>query len=218
MSDRRWLALGAVAGPVVLTVAWFVLGFMSPGYSMWGTRIAPYSVVSQPISGLGLGVTGPFMNAAFVISGLMIIAGAFGILAEIPELGGRLRWACAGLLALPGLGSVLDGIFTLESFLLHFAGFLLALTAVVSFPVVGLALRRVRRWHRAGTWLVVAGPATLTLAVLYFLTFTPTVEGIQTGIAGLTERILVVELQAWYVAMGWIAFRNLSWNRQFAFS
>src|SRR5207245_11485101 len=25
--DRRWVALGAVAGPVLLTLAWFVLGF-----------------------------------------------------------------------------------------------------------------------------------------------------------------------------------------------
>jgi hypothetical protein len=27
-------------------------------------------------------------------------------------------------------------------------------------------------------------------------------------VAGLTERILVVELQAWYVAIGWLAFRR----------
>jgi len=33
------------------------------------------------------------------------------------------------------------------------------------------------------------------------------VEGIQTGVAGLTERILVIELEAWYVALGWLAFR-----------
>jgi len=27
-------------------------------------------------------------------------------------------------------------------------------------------------------------------------------------VAGLTERILVLELQAWYVAIGWLAFRR----------
>lgn len=215
---HRWLAIGAVAGPVVLTVAWFVLGFVSPGYSLWGTPIAPYSAVSQPLSGLGLGPTGPWMNAAFFISGLLVIAGAFGVMQEIPEITGRRRWLSIVLLALPGVGSLLDGIFTLESFLLHFAGFLLALSTVVGFPMVGLVLRRVRRWRRLGTGLIVAGPVTLALAVLYFATFTPTVEGVQTGVAGLTERILVLEIQAWYVAMGWIAFRNLSWNRELAFS
>jgi hypothetical membrane protein len=210
--------MGAVAGPVVLTAAWFVLGFVSPGYTLWGTRIAPYSAISQPLSGLGLGPTGPLMNTAFVLSGLLVVAGAFGVMQEIPEISGRVRWLCIGLLALPGVGSVVDGFFTLESFLLHFAGFVLALSTVAGFPVVGLVLRRVRRWRRIGTGLLVAGPLTLALAVLYFATFTPTVEGVQTGIAGLTERILVVEIQAWYVALGWMAFRNLSWSRQFAFS
>ena len=218
MTGSRWLALGAVAGPVGLTGAWFVLGFVSPGYTLWGTHIAPYSALSQPLSGLGLGLTGPLMNAAFVVSGLMVVAGALGVMQEIPEISGRTRWLCIAVLALPGVGSVLDGIFTLESFLMHFAGFLLALSTVVGFPIVGLVLRRVRRWRRVGTGLIVAGPLTLALAILYFATFTPTVEGVQTGIAGLTERILVLEIQAWYVAMGWIAFRNLSWNRQFAFS
>ena len=218
MTPNRWLALGAVAGPVLLTAAWFGLGFISPGYSLWGTHIAPYSAMSQPLSGLGLGPTGPFMNAAFVVSGLLVITGGFGVLQEIPEVAGGVRWLCFALLALPGLGSVLDGVFTLESFLLHFAGFLLALSTVAGFPILGLFLRRVRRWRRIGNGLIVAGPLTLALAILYFATFNPTVEGVQTGIAGLTERVLVLEIQAWYVAMGWVAFRNLSWNRQFAFS
>jgi len=205
----RWLALGAIAGPVLLTAAWFVLGFMSPGYTLWGTHIAPYSPVSQPLSGLGMGPTGPFMNAAFVLSGLMMIAGSIGIFRAIPELSPRARPACTALLALPGLGAIIDGLFNLEHFFLHFVGFALALTTVVGFPIVGLFLRRLASWHGLGSWLVVAGPVTLVLAVLYFATFTPTVEGIQTGVAGLTERILVVELEAWYVALGWLAFRRL---------
>ena len=61
--SARWLALGAIAGPVLFTLAWFVLGFLSPGYRLFGTLISPYSPISQPISGLGLGPTAPFMNA-----------------------------------------------------------------------------------------------------------------------------------------------------------
>ncbi len=212
--DNRWAALGAVAGPVLLTLAWFGLGFVSPGYSLWGTRIAPYSAVSQPFSGLGLGPTGPFMNIAFVISGLLLIVGAFGIFQNIPQLSGRARWVCVVLMALPGAGSVVDGFFTLESFLFHFAGFLLALTTVAGFPIVGLVIRRLPGWRSFGTMLIVAGPLTLALAGLYFLTFTPTVEGVQRGIAGLTERALVLELQSWYVAMGWLAFRRAAGRRR----
>src|SRR5437870_469577 len=69
----RWLTLSAVVGPVLFTLAWGILGAISPGYTAWGIRIAPYSPVSQPISGLGLGPTAPFMNLAFVIGALLIL-------------------------------------------------------------------------------------------------------------------------------------------------
>jgi hypothetical membrane protein len=210
----RRLALGAVAGPILFTLGWFILGFISPGYTMWGTRIAPYSVISQPLSGLGLGPTGPLMNATFVVTGLLMIAGAVGIFSTIPELGSAARWSGTVLLALPGLGAVVDGVFTLEHFFFHFVGFGLALTTVVGFPVTGLLLRRVARWRRFGSWLIVAGPVTLALTVLYFATFTPTIEGIQHGVAGLTERVLVLELQAWYVALGRLAFNKSKGDSQ----
>jgi hypothetical protein len=204
----RWLALGAVGGPIFFTLAWLVLGFLSPGFMLFGTLIAPYSPISTPISGLGLGPTAPYMNTAFVFCGLLMIAGALGSFQGIREMGGGARWTCTVLFALPGLGSVMDGIFTLESFLPHSVGFLLACTTVVGFPVAGLLLRRVPRWRRLGSWLILGGPLTLALVVLYFLTFSPTVAGAEAGVAGLTERILVVELDAWYVALGWLAFRR----------
>ena len=204
----RWVALGTVAGPVLFTLGWFVLGFVSPGYTMWGIRIAPYSVVSQPLSGLGLGPTGPFMNAIFMLSGLLMVVGAVGVFRSIPELSPAARWIGTTLLALPGLGAAIDGLFTLEHFFLHFVGFGLALTTVVGFPVVGYLLRRIPSWRGFGSWLIAAGPVTLALTVLYFATFTPTIEGVQHGVAGLTERLLVLELQAWYVALGWLAFNK----------
>jgi hypothetical membrane protein len=202
------VALGVVAGPVLFTLGWFVLGFISPGYMMWGTRIAPYSAISQPLSGLGLGPTGPLMNTIFILTGLLMVAGAVGVFRSIPELSPAARWTGTVLLALPGLGAVIDGVFTLEHFFFHFIGFGLALTAVVGFPVVGALLRRVPSWRLFGSWLIVAGPVTLALTVLYFATFTPTIEGIQHGVAGLTERLLVLELQGWYVALGWLAFNK----------
>jgi hypothetical protein len=200
------VALGAVAGPIVFTAGWFVLGFISPGYTMWGTRIAHYSALSQPLSGLGLGPTGPWMNAVFILSGLLMIGGSVGVFRSIAELSPSARWVGTVSLALPGLGAVIDGVFTLEHFFFHFVGFALALTSVAGLPATGYLLRRVPSWRTFGSWLVVAGPVTLALAILYFATFTPTVEGVQHGVAGLTERILVIELQAWYVAIGWLAF------------
>src|SRR5260370_27861824 len=175
----RWIALGVVAGPILFTLGWFVLGFISPGYTMWGTRIAPYSAISQPLSGLGLGPTGPFMNATFILTGLLMVAGAIGVFGSIAGLGPAARWIGTGLLALPGLGAVVDGVFTLEHFFFHFVGFGLALTAVVGFPVAGFLLRRVPSWRRFGSWLIAAGPLTLAVTVLYFSTLTPTTQGVQ---------------------------------------
>src|SRR5918998_690255 len=75
----RWLALGAVVGPVLFTLAWLVLGFLSPGLVFAGSPLIPATPITAPISGLGLGPTGPFMNAAFVLSGVLLSAGVFGV-------------------------------------------------------------------------------------------------------------------------------------------
>lgn len=206
----RWLALGAVAGPILFTLAWFVLGFLSPGYTIWNIRIEPYSPMSQPISGLGMGTTAPFMNAAFVLSGLLLLAGVIGIFQTMKSIGrSTARRACAALLALSPLGLVVDGIFNLEAMMPHFMGFLLGVgSPILSFPVAGFLLRGIPRWRRFGSWLLLGGPLTLLLLILFFLTFEPSVSGASEGVAGLTQRLLAVEVQAWFVAMGWLAFRR----------
>jgi Protein of unknown function (DUF998) len=203
------MALGAVAGPVLFTVAWFVLGFLSPGFTIFGTRIAPYSPVSAGVSGLGLGPTAPFMNAAFVLNGVLLAAGVVGVFYSIRDMGTAARWWCIVLLGLVPLGSIVDGIFTLESFLPHFIGAGLGFaTPVPSFLIAGLLLRRIPYWRPFGSLLLLGSPLTLALVVLYFATFSPTAAGAKTGIAGLTERILIIEVLAWFVAMGWLAFRR----------
>ncbi len=209
-STGRWLALGAVVGPVLFTLAWFVLGFLSPGYTLFGTLIAPYSPISQPISGLGLGSTAPFMNAAFVLGGILLMAGVIGVFHTMRASSRpAARWACVALLALSPLGMVVAGIFTLEAVLPHLIGFLLAVaTPVVSFLAAGWFLRGISRWRRFGNWLLLGSPLTLVLVVLFFWTFDPAAAGAGLGVAGLTQRVLGVEVHAWFVAMGWLAFRR----------
>lgn len=205
----RWLALGAVAGPVLYTLAWLVLGFRSPGFTIFGTRIAPYSPISAGISGLGLGPTAPYMNAAFVLNGVLTLVGVVAALRCIQELSGRARWSCTVLLGLSPVGSIMCGIFTLEAPIPHYLGALLGFgSPLVGFLVTGLALRRVVGWRRFGSGLLLASPLTLVLLVLYFATFSPTAAGAEHGVAGLTERILVTEALAWFAALGWLAFRR----------
>ena len=206
----RWLALGAVTGPTLFTLAWFVLGFLSPGYTIFGTVIAPYSPISQPISGLGLGPTAPFMNAAFVLSGILLMAGVIGVFHTMRASSRpAARWACAALLALSPLGLIVAGIFTLDEPLPHLIGFLLGTaTPVLSFLAAGFFLRGIPRWQRFGTSLLLGSPLTLLLVVLFFLTFDQATTAAGHGVAGLTSRILALEALAWFVAMGWLAFRR----------
>ena len=202
----RWLTLGAVIGPILFTLTWIILGFISPGYPLWDLWIAPYSAISQPISGLGLGITAPYMNAAFILTGVLTIAGAIGIYRNISEEGATKRWRYILLLALPGLGTIMDGVFNLESMMLHNLGFLLVLSVIVSFPIIGSQLRNIPGWQQFGRRLILGGPLTLVLAVLYFATFNPEAAGAGIGIGGLTQRLLIVQIHVWYVALGWKTF------------
>lgn len=205
----KWLALGIVAGPILFTHAWLILGFLSPGFTMFGTLISPYSPISQSISGLGLGPTAVYMNAAFILSGLLVMVGAIGTFQCFHELSVGTRKVSTTLFALSGLGMAMDGIFTLGSVLLHTIGFLMGTgIPVAGFLVLGKSFRRIPGLKRLGNWLLLASPLTLALLVLYFSTFDPiaSMEGL--GVAGLTQRILVIEVHVWLVALGWKAYRH----------
>jgi len=207
----RLAALGAVAGPILFTLAWFVLGFLSPGYTIYSTRIAPYSPISQPVSGLGMDVTAPYMNAAFVLgAGLLTMIGVAGVFATLRAYGGRVRRAvCAGLLCLSPLGLGLCGIFTIETPLVHLICFLLfVLTPFISFPVAARFLRRVPGWRRFSTALLIAVPVTAAMLAWFFLSYDQAAITVGQDISGVPERLLLIELQAWFVALGWLGYRR----------
>jgi Protein of unknown function (DUF998) len=208
-SGSRWLVLGAGVGHILFTLSWFILGFLSPGFTMFGIVIEPYSAIAIPLSGLGLGPTGPFMNMAFVLSGLLVLVGVVGIFQSIRELSSAARWGCIVLFALSPLGMVIDGLFTFESFIPHLTGFLLGTgTPVVSFLVLGMLFRRIPHWRQFGNWLILASPLTLELVILSLVTFDQGAVMAGRGIAGLMERILCLELAAVFIAMSWLAFRR----------
>ncbi|SDK45727.1 DUF998 domain-containing protein [Nonomuraea jiangxiensis] len=207
----RWAALGAIAGPLVFELCWLVLGTVSPGYTLFGHRFADYSPISQPVSGLGLGATAPYMNTAFVATGLILIVGVAGVYRTVPAPWSR---TCTVLLGLTGVGQIICGIYDLEQMMPHSLGFLLAIgTPVIGFLVAGLSFRRLPGWRRFGTWLLAGSPLTLVLLVAFFLTFQQTAEGAEHGVAGLVQRLGIIEVHAWFVAMGWLAFRRAERGR-----
>jgi hypothetical protein len=196
---NRWLALGAVAGPILFALAYTILGFLRPGYSL----------VSEQISGLGVGANAPAMNASFVIMGLLMFVGVIGIFQHMKELSAVARWICIILLELSPIGAIICGLYTFETFFLHFIGFFLACgTPVICYLVVGLLLRRVPLYRRIGSWLLLGSPLTLILLYMYFTTFDYLHTDV--GIAGLVERVLILEVYAFYMALGWLVFRRNS--------
>jgi hypothetical membrane protein len=200
----RWLALGAVVSPVLFTLAWIVLGGLRPGYSL----------LAQPISDLGLGENALFMNTVFVVSGLLLLIGVVGILlCTRAEVGTAARWSFVVLLALPPLGQSVDGFFTEAPSTLpgHLLGALIGFfTPIVGFLVTGLMLRRSPSFRRVGNWLLLASPLMLVVVFVYFQTGVPGAPFTGLGLGGLTERIMVLHMQAWYAILGWVAFRRMN--------
>lgn len=184
------LALLAPIGALVFTLAWLVLGAISPGYELFGTVIAPYSWISQPVSGLGLGVTGPWMNAAFIVGGALVLVGTLATARRWTRRG-RLAAAAFVLIALTGVGMIVCGVFTLESMMLHLLGFLLAVPLpAIGFLLAGAALRRAE--PRLAVVAFVGGALTLVLFVVFQLTFDATGSGGNEGVAGLVQRALIL--------------------------
>lgn len=193
----RWLALAGIVGPVVLVATFVVLGLLRPGYSP----------VRQAVSDLGVGPNGWVLDASAVFLGVLLIAFAVGFgRTQLPVLGSRGRWLCPALLSLPGLGFITVGFFTEAppTLLEHsLASAVALLGGAAAFLGVGLELRRDRRWRRWAVYSLVASPVTFALIVVMSVAFTPGSPLAPAGVAGLAERVVIVEILAWYVAFGW---------------
>lgn len=203
------LPLAFIIGAVMFTLTWLALGFVNDGYTLFNIVIEDYSPISHPISGLGLGSTAVAMNTAFVLYGLITVAGAVGISLNLGRIEPRTKRTAAVTFGLHGLGAILVGIFTLEQMPMHSFGFLLVLAPIVGFAIIGGRLTTHPPWHRFGRLLIlVATPVSLLLIVAFFATFDPVAAGSGEGIAGLSQRVLVVHIQAWIIALAWTTSRR----------
>ena len=199
-SAARWLPLGAVVGPVLFILSSFALVPLHPGYS----------VVAQQVSALAVGPNGTYMRAAFLLHGVLVTVGVIAIFQGLDhEFGPVARWTCTALLALSPLGILWAGIFTMDHLALHNIGGQFAFASpVITFPIVGLLLRRTPSWRCFGTWMVLGGPLTLVLLVGFINSVPQSELATGGGSLGLWQRALGGEVFAWFAAMGWLAFRH----------
>ena len=101
-ASTRWLLAGGVIGPVLLVVLFLIEGAIRPDYD-------PKRVF---VSQLSLGEGGWLQIANFVVSGLLIVAFAFGLRRAVSS-GRASRWGPI-LVGLVGLGLIVSGAFVTD--------------------------------------------------------------------------------------------------------
>jgi hypothetical protein len=85
---------------------------------------------------------------------------------------------------------------------------LITVGSVAGFFIVGLKLRRDSRWRGLSAYSMIAGPGTLVVIAAMDWTWTPGTPTAPLRLGGLMERVLFVEILAWYVVFGWRLFRG----------
>jgi hypothetical membrane protein len=197
----RWLALGGIAGPVLFVLTFTIEGLLQPDYSP----------VKQAVSDLGVGNNAWILNGSVIILGALMVGFAISFYRVVrPEASAALRLVCALLIAGVGIGYAAAGIFP-ETTPLHWlvGAPLIFLGAPVAFFLAGLLIRGDRAWRGWAVYSFIASFVTALLVAIMFYTFSPSAPP-DVQVAGLMERVLFIEILAWYVAFGWELFRRLS--------
>jgi hypothetical protein len=211
---KKYLLLCGMVGPMVLNLGWLVLGvFMPPVHTDFGILGGISGMITNPISGLGVGPNAILFNLAFILSGILIIIGIFGLFYLCPNKNRPImHWIIAFLLILSPIGIIGAGIFTLRiSVPLHMIAFTLAGgTPVISFIVAGMYFGRIYGWKKFGKILIIGGPLTLLLTTVFmFITYDIELIASGVGIAGIPSRLLTIEVCSYYFAIGWFGFKKL---------
>jgi hypothetical protein len=148
------------------------------------------------------------MNVAFVIGGLALLVGLMGMIATVPLRRGLAALTTVLLLMTP-IGMIMCGFFTLENVLPHLLGFLLATgTPALSFLLLGIQVRDRAQWRLLSRVMLAASLATAVLLAAFFVSFDPVAAAAGQGVAGLVQRILVIEVLGCFAALGWVAHRH----------
>jgi hypothetical membrane protein len=193
----RLAALAGMVGPVLFVLVFTVDGFLYPAYSPLDRTISY------------LGATGPsawIQNANFVVFGVLLLIFGSGFYAQMRQIFKSMRMLKVStiFLSLTGVGFLMSGLFTTESsLLLHNIGFTIIFSsAILAFAISGWQLSKSAALHRYGRYSIGASFATLVLTLVFFH-----VSSSISQIAGLAERILIIETITWDVVMGYKILR-----------
>ena len=193
----RLLALVGVVSPILCVLVFTFAGFLRPGYS----------AIHQVISDLGVGPNAWILNTDLIVSGLLLLTFAIGLYHWMrPVIDAK--WLITGtiLLGLSGAGVMNEGLFPetlpgdpsahLHS-MLHGIGLsVLFYALIIALLIIGWQLWKTPAWHRYGWYSVITAFVTFGLLAI------PHQIAANYQIAGLIERVQVVEAFSWSVIMG----------------
>lgn len=192
--STRTLGTAGVAGASVWVLIVILLHFIQSDLGATDYYISDYA----------LGDVGWLMKLAFIAVGVGTLAIAYGLLQSV-ESGKRAKTAIV-LVALSGIGYVMAGAFNTDPTGaeettavggLHLLGSVLVFIPLVIAPFF---LRGV--FSRTPQWKRMSRPTlvfALVLLALFIITFgTP-----EDGMVGLTQRLFVIPMMAWWITLGW---------------
>jgi hypothetical membrane protein len=208
MSERdktRWLLTGGVIGPVLFVVVFLIEGWTRPGYDP----------MRHFVSTLSLGDQGWQQIANFVITGILIIAGAAGLRRTMRDGPGS-RWGPI-LIGAAGLGVLLAGVFVTDPAMGYPPGSppglpttsswhgtihdMVSLVVFSGLPIAAFVMARRFRGER-GRWALYSVLTGIGMLVGFVLIF------VFQDWLGLTQRISIV------LGFGWVAQLCLRFRRE----
>jgi hypothetical membrane protein len=212
IDTARTIWLGAVVW--MLAIQFFIAQLIVQ--SAWTT---PFSPTTNYISDLGNTTCGPYpvdssmyvcspwhawMNASFIVLGVIILVGAALIYRAFPA--GRTRTAGLALLALAGPGPILVGLFPENvNITPHTIGAAAHfISGNLGIVMLGIAIAATRRQARLAVYSIILGIIGLLATALF-------VSGhyLGTGIGGM-ERIAAYPLPLWLIVAGVFVVRQIS--------
>jgi hypothetical protein len=205
----KWLSFCAIAGSILLTLAWIILGlFMPPVHNEYGIIGGIWGTISNPISGTGVGPYGVFFNLAFVLSGVLIFLGILGVFLSLNNKSKK-HWRTAVLLLLSPTGFIIAGAVNLSmSVPLHMIGFYLGGgSLIIGGIIAGLYFRNFENYKIYGNILIICSPVLLLLMIFSMASFNLELIATGGGIAGIPSRLNALVVCFMHFIIGFIGIK-----------
>jgi len=157
------------------------------------------------------------LNAGLIVTGALLVTFAFGFTQDAlhPVINPGVRWLLGALLEAPGLGLATAGVFPETQPTHYLVGApLLFLGSVVGFLLTGWQLWGVSGWRGFSIYSLVAGILAAALVVFQNLAFAaqygmlPGSSLTEAPVGGLAERLVFLNILAWYSVAGWRLFTH----------